>query len=133
MRLLDSNILIYANQPEHSFLRAWVLAPDTRVSALSIPEVLGFAELDPVAEAEFEEWFEALFLFDVTRAVLRRSATLRRERRLKLGDAIIAATALEHGCELVTRNVGDFTGIRGLTVINPFTPTSAVRKDSPSE
>ena len=133
MRLLDSNILIYASQPEHSFLRAWVLAPDTRVSALSIPEVLGFADLDPMAEAEFEEWFAALFLFDVTRAVLRRSAGLRRERRLKLGDAIIAATALEHGCELVTRNVRDFSGISGLTVINPFDPSGEMREESQPE
>jgi toxin FitB len=129
MRLLDSNILIYASQPENSFLRAWVLAPDARVSAISIPEVLGFAELDPMAEAEFEEWFEALSLFEVSRAVLRRSAALRRQQRLKLGDAIIAATALENGCELVTRNVRDFSGIPGLTVINPFDLPGESEKD----
>ena len=39
---------------------------------------------------------------------------------MKLGDAIIAATALEYGVPLVTRNEGDFKHITGLQVINPF-------------
>lgn len=36
-------------------------------------------------------------------------------------DAIIAATALEHGMTLVTRNVADFAGT-GVRLINPFLP-----------
>ncbi len=41
MRLLDSNILIYAGQPEHAFLDAWLSPAAAQVSAISIPEVLG--------------------------------------------------------------------------------------------
>ncbi len=36
-------------------------------------------------------------------------------------DAMIAATALEHGMAVVTRNVADFTGT-GVQLVNPFTP-----------
>jgi hypothetical protein len=36
-------------------------------------------------------------------------------------DALIAATAKEHGFSLVTRNVGDFDGI-DVKVINPWAP-----------
>lgn len=35
-------------------------------------------------------------------------------------DAIIAATALVHGLELVTQNVEDFQHIAGLQVRDPF-------------
>jgi predicted nucleic acid-binding protein len=36
-------------------------------------------------------------------------------------DAMIAATALEHGMTVVTRNVADFAGT-GVQLVNPFTP-----------
>jgi predicted nucleic acid-binding protein len=36
-------------------------------------------------------------------------------------DAMIAATALEHGMTVVTRNVADFAG-SGVQLINPFGP-----------
>lgn len=35
-------------------------------------------------------------------------------------DTLIAATALRHRLTLVTRNEQDFSGIDGLTVLNPF-------------
>ncbi len=45
---------------------------------------------------------------------------IRRSYRLKLPDAIIAATALYLGLPLITRNVKDFTNILELRLINPF-------------
>jgi toxin FitB len=42
---------------------------------------------------------------------------------MKLGDAIIAATALVHGLALVTNNTKDFTHIEGLVIIDPHAIT----------
>jgi len=123
MRLLDSNILIYACQPEHEFLGAWLAADDTRLSAISIPEVLGFPGLDAEDEALFDAWFAQFFVEAVTEPTLRRAAALRRRQRMKPGDSIIAATALEIGAELVTRNVADFNHLAELRVVNPFAST----------
>ena len=41
----------------------------------------------------------------------------RRSRPIAVDDAWIAATAIAHDCPLVTHNPGDFTDIRGLTLI----------------
>jgi predicted nucleic acid-binding protein len=38
---------------------------------------------------------------------------------MKLGDAIIAATAIELHLILLTRNTNDFKAISGLQIINP--------------
>ena len=48
---------------------------------------------------------------------------LRRTYRLKLPDAIIAATALHLEVPLITRNVKDFKNIPVLKLINPFGET----------
>jgi len=44
---------------------------------------------------------------------------LRQQHRIKIPDAVIAATALLHGLSLITRNLSDFKSIAGLAVINP--------------
>ena len=90
------------------------------MSAISVPEVLGFTGLSAEDEIVFEAWFARLFVQAVTEPILRRAAALRRQRRMKLGDSIIAATALEIGARLVTRNVDDFKHIAGLEIANPF-------------
>jgi predicted nucleic acid-binding protein len=40
--------------------------------------------------------------------------------KIKLPDAVIAATALVHGFELISRNEADFKKITRLAVVNPF-------------
>ena len=50
----------------------------------------------------------------VDRAVAERAGRVAREFGTRLPDALIAATALEHGLGLVTRNVRHFESIRGL-------------------
>lgn len=52
----------------------------------------------------------------VDRAVAERAGRIRRENGLRLPDALIAATALEHSLGLATRNVKHFHPVRGLRI-----------------
>jgi len=57
-------------------------------------------------------------LIDLDEAIAEKTYLLRREHRIKLPDAIIAATALANQFTLITRNTTDFRNINGLTFIN---------------
>lgn len=55
----------------------------------------------------------------VDRDVAERAGRIVRESGLRLPDALIAATALEKGLQLATRNVSDFDKVRGLRIKQP--------------
>ncbi len=52
--------------------------------------------------------------FPVDRAVAERAGRICREFGLRLPDALIAATAVQHKLSLSTRNTRDFASVRGL-------------------
>ncbi|HBA67376.1 MAG TPA: hypothetical protein DCZ48_14605 [Methylococcaceae bacterium] len=59
-------------------------------------------------------------IYPVNLQVIQTAVMLRQQRKMSVGDAVIAATALEYHQTLVTRNVDDFDWIEGLKVINPI-------------
>ena len=52
--------------------------------------------------------------------MLDQAVKLRRQRKMKLGDSLVAGTALAHKFILVTRNTQDFDWIAGLELFDPF-------------
>jgi hypothetical protein len=50
----------------------------------------------------------------VDRAIAERAGRVRRESGVRMPDALIAATAIEHGLALATRNRSHFENVRGL-------------------
>lgn len=50
----------------------------------------------------------------VDRDVAERAGRIRRESGIRMPDALIAATAIEHGLGLATRNRADFDKVRSL-------------------
>lgn len=118
--LLDSNIIIYASQPENSEIRQFIGKHNIVVSAISYVEVLGYHRLTENYKLYFEEFFSVVEVLPISNTVLDRSVTLRQMRRMTLGAAIIAATALVYGKTLVTRNIEDFRWIVEISLINPF-------------
>jgi toxin FitB len=74
-------------------------------------------------ELEVRSWYAGRIL-PVTEFIAERWGHLAARAKqqgiaVKVVDAVIAATALEHGLTLVTRNVKDFAGL-GVVLLNPW-------------
>ena len=123
--LLDSNIVIYSVQPAYSDLQRFITAKRPAVSAISYLEVLGFTGLTEPDRQSFLRFFAAARILPIEQPILERAVDLRQQRRMSLGDSIIAATALVHGLTLVTRNTNDFRWIVDLHVVDPIAPPPA--------
>jgi predicted nucleic acid-binding protein len=135
--LLDTNILSEIRRPTPSHKVSAFLAqyPSDQlyVSAVTLAEIRFGIELltAPTRRKELEQWLAAKIrpmftghVLELTEDVMLRWRQLIEEgrksgRTFSQPGLIIAATALEHGMTLVTRNVKDFNGI-GLTVVNPW-------------
>jgi predicted nucleic acid-binding protein len=120
MMLLDSNIIIYAAKRDYDDLRRFMVRNAYSVSAVSRVEVLGYHLLGDEQREYLEDFFHAADVLRITDSVVNEAVTLRQSRRMGLGDAIIAGTALAHRLMLVTRNTTDLSWISNLDLINPF-------------
>ena len=118
--LIDSNIIIYASKPEYDQLRQFIAQNSPVVSAVSYVEVLGFHQLAHEEKELLEAFFAATVILPLTQAILDQAVLLRQQRRISLGDALVAGTALVHNHTVVTHNVKDFTWVDGLTVFDPL-------------
>jgi predicted nucleic acid-binding protein len=118
--LLDSNILIYAAQPEHTRLRQFIAEHAPAVSIISYIEVLGFHRLQEGERELLQQFFDMAEVLPLSDTVVQRAVQLRQQRRMSLGDSIVAGTALVHGRTLVTRNTDDFRWISDLALLDPL-------------
>jgi predicted nucleic acid-binding protein len=57
-------------------------------------------------------------VYELTEPIIAKTIALRRSRRIKIPDAIIAATALVHNFTLITHNISDFEGIPSLRLLD---------------
>jgi hypothetical protein len=136
--LLDTNILseLMRPQPDDNVLAWFECQPDAvfAVSVIARAEILlGIAllpsgrrrdELANAAERMFQEDFSGRSLPFDDRAADEYAALVAARTRsghpISTEDAQIAAIALIHDQRLVTRNIKDFAGIAGLSIVNPW-------------
>ncbi|MCY7327970.1 MAG: type II toxin-antitoxin system VapC family toxin [Saprospiraceae bacterium] len=123
--LLDSNTIIYymdGTLTPHGF--AFVLAAfqsqECAVSIISKIEVLGFPFPSETQMEKAEKLLASLPIHAITDEVVEKTIEIRRSRKPKVADAIIAATAILQGLQLISRNEKDFKNLPGLDLINPF-------------
>jgi len=58
--------------------------------------------------------------YELTEDVIRQTIALHKRVKIKLSDAVIAATSLVYDFALVSRNIKDFEHIENLELINPY-------------
>jgi len=121
MMLLDSNIIIYAAQPEHAALRQFIKEHAPAVSVISYIEVLGFHRLNDDDRQFLEQFFQATQMLPLSDGIVQWAVRLRQRRKMTLGDAIVAGTALAHESTLVTHNTEDFRWIDEIKLLDPLT------------
>ena len=112
--LVDSNILIYAAQPAYAHLRQFIAAHAPAVSAVSYVEVLGYPQLDDEERQYLEAFFRLARVLPLLPTVLDQAVVLRQQRKMSLGDALVAGTALVYELTLVDHFVSLYQVIAAL-------------------
>ena len=118
--LLDTNIVIHACQSGGDWLDPWTTHPDAAIASVTRIEALGFAGISPEEETAILDFIHSSPIYALDDEVIEQAIRLRQQKKMKLGDTIIAATAVAFGIPLVTRNEHDFKHIPGLDLRNPF-------------
>ncbi|MDR3286306.1 MAG: type II toxin-antitoxin system VapC family toxin [Prevotellaceae bacterium] len=116
--LIDTNVLIDAQMNRLSkkgmdFLKK-VIDENFIVSFITLIEYLGYKDITKSSE----EFISLADIIETDRLIIQNCIDLRKNYKIKLPDALIAATALSHNLTLITNNEKDFAQVQSLTVIN---------------
>jgi len=121
--LIDTNILIYhtkGSQAVSSFIGDVVAQRAFNISILTKIEFLGWEKHTPEGFQKCEQLVKLANIYPVDEDVAEQAIGLRRRVKIKLADAVIAATALVNNLKLATRNMEDYKAVKGLEIFNPF-------------
>lgn len=118
--LMDTNVIIDVLDnalPANGIAFIATLPPI--VSEVTRMELLGWPKATTAQLAPVATFVSNANLLPINELVILKVIEIRQAKRIKLGDAIIAASALVHNLDLITRNTSDFNNITGLRVIDP--------------
>lgn len=123
--LFDTNILIYYfadTLPAAEIASVeTILKTSFNISIITKIEFFGFEKFSPDNFSQELQFIRNANVIPLTDEIADITIDLRRKSRIKLPDAVIAATCLQDSLTLITRNTRDFQGITGLEIYNPFT------------
>jgi predicted nucleic acid-binding protein len=122
--LIDSNIVIgYLDRtlpPKGMEIMSSIIDEIPQVSVITKIEVLRYnTSID--GYKVISDFISECKVLQLNDAVVDKTIEICKSQRIKLPDAIIAATALVNDLALVTRNISDFKNIDGLELLNPWT------------
>jgi predicted nucleic acid-binding protein len=121
--LLDTNVVI-------NYLDASIPTPGMKllnnivddeaiISVITKMETLGFQFKSEAEQNIMETFVSGSTILDLNNDIVNTTIAIRKNKKMKLPDAIIAATARVYGLTLVSRNMSDFKNIAGIICIDP--------------
>jgi len=122
--ILDSNTVIdYIAGLHPDRARQWlnqVIDIEINVSVITKIEVLSF---DPDKDDNYPalvDFFEVANIAELSNEVVSKTIQIRQKQKIRLPDAVIAATAIINGFALISRNTKDFKNIQDLELFDPY-------------
>ena len=119
--LIDTNVIIdnFGNKlPEKA--KTMLYAIEMTVSAVTKIEILGWINATKEQLQPLYEFMEIVNILPINEAVIEKTIAIRQTKKIALGDAIVASTALVYNLVLISRNTSDFKNIDSLQVIDPY-------------
>jgi predicted nucleic acid-binding protein len=96
-----------------------VMDKTPNISVVTEIEALSWIAPDKVYETIIKEFIKDANILPLTKNVVAECVQIRRSRKIKTPDAIIAATAIVHNLTLITSD-NDFKNIKHLQTISPL-------------
>lgn len=90
------------------------------ISVITEIELMCWKGADNNDQILLQSFIEEIVVVDLEQDLKLKTAEIRRTTRIKLPNAIIAATALVNGITVLTRNSKNFVNIKKLEIVNPF-------------
>ena len=123
--LLDTNTAIYYLQQQfppgaEKFIDDLITEEQPVISAITEIELFCWKTATDLDLELLRNFINDALVIELEQSIKLRTADIRKVHRIKLPDAIIAATALVYDLTLLSRNVPDFGKIDGLKIVNPW-------------
>jgi len=96
-----------------------IIDQESRISFITEIELQVWNPTDPDDISVYQEFVTSSQIIGIDSNVIRETINIRKQYRIKLPDALIAATALVNDLVLVADNDKDFEKVSNLKYINP--------------
>lgn len=120
--LLDSNIIIdflkgALTTNVYEFLLP-IIDDEVILSIISKMEILGFNFENENEENIYKTFIENSLVLNLNENIVNKTIEIRKNKKIRLADAIIASTAISNDYTLITRNIKDFKNINELKFLD---------------
>jgi predicted nucleic acid-binding protein len=123
--LWDTNTVVYYLQQHFSihaekFMDSVLQEFQPALSIITEIELLSWPSATERDIAVLNDFITDCFVLELDKNIKDKAVEIRKSFKVKLPDAIIAATALTNNLVLISRNTSDFKKIPNLELIDPF-------------